>query len=205
MTRDYAITIKITNGRIKTAMQNAGIKNTAELARMAGVSQSAVGKIINLKRAPLTTAGEWSNSVLKIADALGVLPDELFNSSQRIMAVQKNQVTKFVSQDEIHRFVTSEMNVDRLEFLQDNAAIEELQEKAVTEICEEAMKESLTAREIQVLKLHTVKGLTLSEISEQFGVSRTRVQQIERQALSKLRANKMIKKLRTSNGLTSTY
>lgn len=205
MTRDYAITIKITNGRIKTAMQNAGIKNTAELARMAGVSQSAVGKIINLKRAPLTSAGEWSNSVLKIADALGVLPDELFNSSQRIMAVQKNQVTKFVSQDEIHRFVTSEMNADRLEFLQDNAAIEELQEKAVTEICEEAMKESLTAREIQVLKLHTVKGLTHSEISEQFGVSRTRVQQIERQALSKLRANKMIKKLRTSNGITSTY
>ena len=205
MTRDYAITVKITNGRIKTAMQNAGIKNAAELARMAGVSQSEVGKIINLKRAPLTSAGEWSNSVLKIADALGVLPDELFNSSQRIMAVQKNQVTKFVSQDEIHRFVTSEMNADRLEFLQDNAAIEELQEEAVTEICEEAMKESLTAREIQVLKLHTVKGLTHSEISEQFGVSRTRVQQIERQALSKLRANKMIKKLRTSNGFTSTY
>jgi hypothetical protein len=35
---DYAVRIKVSNGRFRNAMRNAGFKNAAALARAAGVS-----------------------------------------------------------------------------------------------------------------------------------------------------------------------
>lgn len=183
---DYTVTIKVANGRIRSAMRNAGFKTVAELCRQAGLSQTEVGRLLNLKSAPLDQEGNWRSMVLKLADALGVMPDDLFSSAQRTMAVTKNFVTKFVSEDEVHRIAAAEMNAARLEFLQDNAALQELEEEDKVSLCESMMAEVLTSRQASVLRAR-MNGESLEDVGSRLDVSRERVRQIENKAIRKLR------------------
>lgn len=202
---DYAVTIKISNGRLRTAMNNAGFKSVYQLCKHAQLSPTEVGKLINMKSAPLNRSGQWRDVVVKLADALGVMPDDLFNASQRTMAIQKNHVTKFISEHEVHRLAVAEMNAGRLEFLQDNAAIEELQEEAMSGLCEGMMEEVLTPREAKILRLHTMEGMPYSEVGKQFDISLERVRQIELKALRKLRQHKAVQELMENSDVNHHY
>ena len=64
---DYAVHIKVRNGIIEKLMENAGIKNAAELSRASGVSQSEIGEILNFKKPPLTKSGEFSKAVERLS------------------------------------------------------------------------------------------------------------------------------------------
>lgn len=190
MSKDYAVTVKISNGRIRRAMQNAGLKTVAELCRQAGVPQTEVGRLINLKQAPLNKDGQWRPVVLKLADVLGVVPDDLFSSAQRVMAVTENSVTKYVSEDEVHRLAAADMNAARLEFLQDNAALEEIDQEQKELLCKSIMESSLLSpREVKIIRRRVMGDDTLEDVAKEMDVTSERIRQIEIRAMRKMRAH----------------
>jgi|TARA_R110000824_G_scaffold169721_1_gene346851 RNA polymerase primary sigma factor len=55
--KDYLLTLKIQNNYLAKMMESRGIKNAAELHRLSGVSQSDIGKALNLKRPAYSSRG----------------------------------------------------------------------------------------------------------------------------------------------------
>ena len=55
--KDYLLTLKIQNNYLAKMMESWGIKNAAELHRLSGVSQSDIGKALNLKRPAYSSRG----------------------------------------------------------------------------------------------------------------------------------------------------
>jgi transcriptional regulator with XRE-family HTH domain len=87
---DYAITIRVRNGRILSRMRGQGIETMAELSRLVGVGQTAIGKLVNMKELPYTKKGEWRETVWRIADVLQCDPEDLFNDQQRRAVIERN-------------------------------------------------------------------------------------------------------------------
>ena len=55
--KDYLLTLKIQNNYLAKMMESRGIKSAAELQRLSGVSQSDIGKALNLKRPAYSSRG----------------------------------------------------------------------------------------------------------------------------------------------------
>jgi hypothetical protein len=78
MPKDYELQIKVRNGYLLKLMRAAGMYIAADLARASGTTNADVGKCLNLKWSPLTKAGEWRPAVMRIAEALRCLPEDMF-------------------------------------------------------------------------------------------------------------------------------
>ncbi|MCH7570377.1 MAG: sigma-70 family RNA polymerase sigma factor, partial [Deltaproteobacteria bacterium] len=181
---DYRVEIKVRNGRILRRMNALGIFTVAELCRRAGLmtQQAAVGNIINLKSLPYGKLGEWRSVVLKIADVLTCLPEDLFSHEQATMRLQSNFAYMEMTSAELshvleHRESTMLPPDKKIEHEEINGALEK-------------MIETLSQRDQIVLRGRF--GLdgevkTLDELSETFNVSRERIRQIEAGAISKMR------------------
>lgn len=79
-------------------MTQLGIKTASDLARVAGVSATNVGEILNMKKAPRDTRGEWTSVVLKLAVALHMEPCDMFSEKQLTMELKTNKGTVFASE-----------------------------------------------------------------------------------------------------------
>ena len=84
-TKDYEVTVKVRNGRIKAAMRKAGYATVAELSRNMGLCKdycSLIG-IINMKVSPRDTrTGEWKPIIYDLSSALHCEPEDLFTARQ---------------------------------------------------------------------------------------------------------------------------
>lgn len=180
---DYAVEIKIKNGRVLRLMRQAGIPTVAALARASGVSIHSIYDLITLKRAPLSTiTGDWKPSIKMLADALNCLPDDMFSDAQRAGYMKSNKRTVEMSEEEVG-------------LLLDRAADMPLLDDAVFAV-ERADKmgkiidEILTPREASVIKTRFGIGgndeKTLDAVAVAHGVSKERVRQIEARALRRM-------------------
>ena len=61
MTADFSVRITVRNGRLLSAIR-AKYGTTANMARMTGLSQSAVAALLTLKQSPVLKSGEWSQA-----------------------------------------------------------------------------------------------------------------------------------------------
>lgn len=95
---DYAISVKIRNGRIKRKMAECGFSSVNELCRQSGLRAYQIGALLNLKLPPLTQAGRWRRSAAALAEVLGCTCEELFSATQRTLALRGNGGECFITE-----------------------------------------------------------------------------------------------------------
>jgi len=182
MVKDYVIQFKIKNGPMLSVMRANGMETAAALHRASGVSQSDIGRYLNLLKSPWTKSDRWSDSILKIARALKVVPEMLFPEQHILKPLEKNKAEIEMDLEEMEQ-LTGEMSTDHLlgPTEDDQDTLDLLREKIRT----------ITSREEECLVmrfgLDGNEPATLRATAEWFGVSPERVRQIEAKALRKLR------------------
>ena len=184
----YRIDLKVRNNRLLKALVRAFpyIKpSTPAWAEALDIPLGTLYELIALKKSAVVLGGyrvgEWTPSALKIADAVGELPEYLFDPALY------GETPKKLSIEADERLLKGAGGGGRL-MLESPAA--SLEKKAICESLEAALK-TLSPREEKVLKLRfgidDQSPHTLQEIANFLGVSRGVVAKIERKALNKLR------------------
>src|ERR1035438_5093071 len=95
---DYAISVKVRNGRIRRKIAECGFSSVRELCRKSGLSPQQIGALLNLKLPPLTGAGRWRRAAAALAEALGCTCEELFSETQRTLALRDNRGECFITE-----------------------------------------------------------------------------------------------------------
>lgn len=182
MTQDYNIQLKVRNNYLLTRMRAFGYETAAELSRVCGTSQVEVGKYLNLSLTPYTLNGDVRPSIKRIAETLFCFVEDLFPAQHLNSPLTKNIAEMEVSLEEVQK-LTSNVNTSLLP----DALL--MHKEALSTI--ERVVKSLPKREAKILELRF--GLfgerehSLKEVCEIYGLSPTRVQQIEVKSLRRLR------------------
>ncbi len=190
---DYRVKISVSNARIRRAMETAGYTSVSPLCRDHKLRLQYVYKLVNMKMSPLNSDGEWHPTALKLADALNVLPDDLFSERQKIVTLKTNEGHRDVTESELAAIAAEQNWNERLEDMKENDAINQIASEQTEKVLDAAMEYLLTPREIEVLKVrfgfNTSEDAdqTLEKVGERFGVSAERIRQIESKALRKLK------------------
>lgn len=177
---DYRIEIKVKNANILRLMKIHGIESVSELCRRAKVSQSDIGRILNLKATPLKKDGTWKPIIISISKVFNVPPEILF-SEEQLKPLAKNTGYKDVGFDEILQLTDNEACGDDPSLL--------LEDKDMVRVLSQAMS-TLSPREQEVLTLRFgLEGetYTLTQMAKKMEVSTMCIHQIEARALRKMR------------------
>lgn len=183
MSKDYILQVKVKNGPMLSAMRANGMQTVADLSRACGVAQTSIGHFLNLLDTPIGRKGDWKPSIMKIAEALNVVPELLFPEQHLSKALAKNQAEIEMDLEDMEQLtsgISSEMVADRTDDAQ--IEIEDLLRKNIR---------TLTEREEACLSmrfgLDSEGPMILDDVGAKLGVGRERVRQIEAKALRKLR------------------
>ena len=196
--KDYLLQIKIKNGPMMAIMRANNIETAAELSRSTGVTQTIVGKYLNLQSIPFDIAGRWKETVVRIAEFLKVPPEMLFPEQHLTKALKRNTIEGEVTLEEMKELVST-AGINHISETIQKDSQDELHDRL------ERGWESLHPRERKVLEWRfginkvaeeekTVKKKkkdstikTYAEVGEMFSVTGDRIRQIEAKALRKLR------------------
>jgi len=186
--KDYLLQIKIKNGPMMGIMRANNMDTAAELSRKTGVTQTIVGKYLNLQSIPFDTAGRWKETVVRISEFLKVPPEMLFPEQHLTKALKDNVIEGEVSLEEMKELVST-AGVDQISETIQKDSQDELHDRL------ERGWESLHPRERRVLELRfginqeaeKDQTHTYGEVGEGLGVTGDRIRQIEAKALRKLR------------------
>ena len=202
---DYRVKITVSNARIRRAIDAAGYSSVAQMCKEKKLQASPIFNLVNMTMPPLTKKGEWRKAVLDLADAVNMLPDDLFNERQKIISLGKNTSSKDITESEMIAIAEQYVQDDRLEDLQDNSAVREIAEEQVTKLLNNEIFNVLPTRQREVLEMRFgfdgSPGRTLEEIGLKLGVHRERVRQIEAKALRRLRCGGTFKRMQELKGL----
>ena len=191
---EYRVDLKVRNNLLLSAIENAGFKNVSQFCKASGLQPTIVGEFVNFKTSPLAKDGSLTPTARRIADLLGVLPDELWTEDQLTMKLDSNQTRFTVSHKEL-ALTLARHTGELLEAPEPDAALEE-KDKAV--LVHDAL-DSLRPIEARVLRMRFGIGTTehtLEEVAKKLGVTRERIRQIEAKGLRLLRAPERSKPLR---------
>ena len=95
---DYAISVKVRNGRIRRKIAECGFSSVNELCRKSGLPPHEVGALLKLKLPPLTGAGRWRRTAAALAEVLGCTCEELFSETQRTLALRDNRGECYITE-----------------------------------------------------------------------------------------------------------
>jgi DNA-directed RNA polymerase sigma subunit (sigma70/sigma32) len=181
--KDYILQVKVKNGPMLSAMRANGMQTAADLSRSCGVDQATIGLFLNLLNTPIGRKGDWKPSIMKIAEALNVVPEMLFPEQHLSKALTKNKAEIEMDLEDMEQLtsgISSEMVADRTDDAQ--TEMEDLLRKKIR---------TLTEREEACLSmrfgLDSEGPMILDDVGAKLGVGRERVRQIEAKALRKLR------------------
>lgn len=176
--KDYVLVVKVKNAPMLRAMRRAGFQNAAQLSRVCQVSQSEIGRFLNLRTAPLSVNG-WRTSVQQIAAALSCLPEDLFPPQHFEKALAINSGEAEVSAEEVAALLPPAGDPQLL-----------LEAAEGHRILDEAIG-ALPEREARVLRqrfgLDGEAPKTSREIGESEGVTGACIRQVEARALSRIK------------------
>lgn len=175
--KDYELTIKVKNNYLLTAMRNSGIETASELSKIAKVIPGLVGDYLNLKQTPYTKKGDYRPSIIKIAEVLNKMPNDLFPEQHLEFALETNVKKIEVGLDEFKALTRN------------NSPLEIVYEKEIKDMLYQSL-DKLSQRDKRIIDLHF--GLTgiaknFSEIGKIEGISSTRARQIVEKTITRLR------------------
>jgi len=98
---DFAISVKVRNGRIRRKIAECGFSSVNELCRLSGLQPNKVGALLNLKLPPLTGAGRWRRPAAALAEVLGCTCEELFSETQRTLALRDNRGECYITESKL--------------------------------------------------------------------------------------------------------
>lgn len=176
--QDFVLDIRVKNGRLLSAMRSKGYSTAADLARACNIASSTVYAFLNLKEKPLTVRGDYKPSVVKISEELHTIPSLLFPEGFLDNTLKTNRIEKVLSSADMIALCSGEPNPQRI--LENR----ELKNELIKQIS------TLTKREQRILKARWGVGceeLMAEDLAREFGITKTRVHQIEHRALKKLR------------------
>jgi hypothetical protein len=188
---DYAISIKVRNGRIRRKIAECGFSSVAELCRKSGLSPSEIGALLNLKVPPLTETGRWRRSAVDLAEVLGCTCEELFSEAQRTLALRDNQGECFITEAALLK-LSGRAERPLLENPGEQL-LEDCDEQTKIEVIRRALDRlNVTARDRRITESHFGIGCeerTLADLALEFGVSEQIVQRCLSRALWRLRSH----------------
>lgn len=181
---DYRIEIKVKNNNILKMIQSKGYKTVGEFCRLNELIKTdngRIGDLVNLKKSPLDSQGNFRPFVYRIADVLGCLPDNLFSDVQLETALETNKRTLEVNEAEMRFMLENQPDQRLLEDIVDDSK----RDKILNEVLDK-----LTSREEKIIKMRFGLGeydlMSTEQIAKEFEVSRHRIIQIQAKALIKL-------------------
>jgi len=190
---DYAISIKVRNGRIRRRIAECGFRSVNELCRKSGLHANQIGELLNLKVPPLTQTGSWRRSAAALADVLGCTCEELFSETQRTLALRDNLGECFISEAELLK-LSSRAERPLLENPGEQL-LEHADEQTKIEVIRRALDGlRLTARDRRIIESHFGIGCeerTLADLALDLNVSPECVQRCLSRTLWRLRGGKL--------------
>lgn len=170
--KEYQLEVRVRNNCLLQVMNMHGIKTNSELASICEITPNDASWMMNLTQSPISKkTGEYRKQVIRVAERLMVMPEDLFPEEQLHTPLKSNKALIDVSRDEISQIGSS------LNYLDNEKII--------------AALETLHPREKKVLVEHY--GLdghdpkTLTSIGSDMGISGVMVGQIHQKALRNLR------------------
>ena len=180
---EYRIDIKVRNNLLLSKIEKIGFKSIPDFCKNHGISYRTVIKLISMKMKATDKNGNFLDTVYKISDALCCSPEDIFTEKQINAELKTNKKTLLVNEAEI-QFCIESLSQNNL-LLEDKVNIEQ-RDKILFE-----KLDSLYPREREIIMMRFGLGgeeeHTLEEIGKKFGVTRSRIREIEAKAIRKLR------------------
>ena len=176
---DYRVKILIRNERLLSAIEKAGYPSARQCSIVNGYPSIKIGQLVSGSRKPLDTKTgkptEFCKEILKI---LGKNIEDCFTERQ-LKGFKKSSYQIKVDEKELKQLVSYHKN-------EGDSLLEADLDKKITQV----LSIRLTPREEKVIRMHyglgRYKEHSIIEISEHFGVSRSRMDQILKKAIIKL-------------------
>jgi RNA polymerase sigma factor (sigma-70 family) len=176
---DYRVRISIRNERLLSAIEKAGYASARQCSIANGYPEPYVGELVRGLRKPLDTKTgkptEFCKEVLKI---LGKNIEDCFTPRQ-LKGFKKSSYQIKVDEKELKQLVSYHKN-------EGDTFLEADLDKKITQV----LSIRLTPREEKVVRMNFGLGIdrehSMIEISEHFGVTRSRMDQILKKAIRKL-------------------
>jgi RNA polymerase sigma factor (sigma-70 family) len=171
--KEYVVHAKIKNNLLYRRIMDRGYKNINAFCAAHGFQPGPVGDVINMKCPAVRKNGEWTATALRLADVLGVEPEDLFTEEQRVAQLKRNDAFIELTRDEALCLAQTDFR----EGLERRDYVGKLMSAA-----------NLLPNQTKVLEMRYVEGMTREEVGNALAVTGARVQQIEAKALRRIRA-----------------
>ena len=185
---EYRVKVIVRNNLILNLIEERGYTSIPKFAEDHGLRYKELCTFISLKKAPITSEGEFCVAAKKLMEIFGAAPNDLWTDEQLTMKLHKNYSERGMDRDDLDQLaqnlptITGQITHDSPE--------EALYKKEAVMVTSD-MLESLTPRERKAIILRWgVDGTgehTLDEVATIFDLSRERVRQIETKELRKLK------------------
>lgn len=187
--KDYLVEIKVKNNLLLRKMHERGIYTVSDLSKQTNIPPSVLGRILSLKEHVFLknisgsgVKGDIRKPFLTLCGFFNCGLDDIYPKVHQYAPLKNNKAEREVSFEQIESIIS----------------IEEKSPELLGYI-EESMGAILNKREIEVLKRRFgFEGgeETFSEIAEDLNLSHTRIRQIEKVALRKLRRPSVSQKIK---------
>jgi len=179
---EFRVDLKVRNNLLLSAIERAGYKNVAQFCKAAGVSNSAVGRLLNLKESPLMKDGNFSTLALRLMEFLGELPEDLWSEEQMIMELDTNKAHVLLDKESL-ALVMDRVATGALAF----DTPEEVRGKQDINRNLDSLLNCIPPKYKQVLLMRS-QDMTLEAIAQAMNLTRERIRQLEAKGFRLMRS-----------------
>lgn len=185
---EYRIKVTVRNNLILNAIENAGYRSVSDFCRAVNLPKTALTELIAMRKPPLNQSGEFSENAKALMEELCALPTDLWTSEQLTLKLKRNTAQRDVSSEGMRAALGMHAE-EMLELMRPDDPDEAVLKQEMVAVVEEQL-ESLSPRESKILRMRFGIGCeerTGEEIGNMFGLTKTRILQIEAKALRHLK------------------
>lgn len=189
MDNEYRVDIKVRNNLILEKIERLGYKSLFSFCKNIGISYATVTDLCNMKLSIYNSKGQIRSVIIKLCKILNCNYEEIFTSSQAEACLKTNKTTLKVKEAEMIFLVNQNSQKISFEEEQDN---DELKKQI------ERILQFLRPREREILKMRFGINETeksYNEIGKILNLTGTRISQIERKAIRKIKSDNKTKAL----------